>query len=80
MNPFEGANIYRITVVSSQGVKSYRLGDRVGNIGKTIDKITLVSLDIGEETVHYYCGYASNHAQPVAFSISVNCPHEIEYE
>jgi hypothetical protein len=78
MDPFEGANIARITIVSSQGVKSYHLGDRVN--GKTIDKIALVSLDIGEETVHYYSGFATNHAQPVVFSVSVNCPHEIEYE
>lgn len=77
MNLFEGANIIRITIVSAQGVKQYAVGDRVN--GKTITSIVLQALDIGEETVHYYCGIAANHVQPLAFSVAVNCPHEIEY-
>jgi hypothetical protein len=77
VNPFEGAVIKRLTVVSQTGVKQYVLGDRIN--GKALDRIELQALDIGEETVHYYCGFAFTNVQPLVFSVSVNCPHEIEY-
>lgn len=78
MNPFDGAPISRITVITASGVKSYAVGDKFN--GKTIEHIVLQKMPVSEKkNQYYYCGIDTHHVQPLVFSVSVNCPHEIEY-
>lgn len=78
MNPFDAAPIARITVITEVGVKSYAVGQQIN--GKKIEKIVLQKMPVSDKkNQYYYCGFDTNHVQPLVFSVSVNCPHEIEY-
>lgn len=69
-----------LTVITVNGVKQFKVGSRVGEKPVLLERIVLQQMKLGDDPVYYYCGFNMERTQPMLFAISINCPHEIEYE
>lgn len=67
--------IKELTIITAQGVKSYRLGEKVN--GQTLTTIKIAQLYFTGDPFDHYCGYDENGK--MIFSVNCLAPCEVVY-
>lgn len=67
--------IRQVTLVTTQGTKTYRVGDNVN--GRIVNAINVVSLYFTGDPYDHYAGYDKDGE--MLFSVNCLCPCEVEY-